>query len=567
MVHTFSIVISYREESVAVERAIYYNGTILTMEEPLYADALLVENGRICAVGAEAAVRRSAQERDTGNGHCEEVDLRGHTLMPAFIDSHGHFMGYANSLLQAPMEEASSFSDIVEGIKHFIQNRGCAPGEWVFAKGYDHNNLIEKRPPDREVLDRAAPQNPLVLQHQSGHTGVLNTLALELLGITPQTPSPEGGKIEVVDGRLTGYLEENAFIQYQQKIPMSTVEQLARAVDEAQDRYASYGITTAQEGMMIDGMIALYRHLCEKELLRLDIVGYADRKDSTQLFKTFADHIGRYINRFKLGGYKIFLDGSPQARTAWMRTPYQNAKDGYHGYPTLTDEAVQEGITYAMAHNMQLLAHCNGDAASAQYLTALQSVAYSPAEIAKRRPVLIHGQLLGIDQLPGVEKYGVIPSFFVAHVYHWGDVHIQNFGEKRAGQISPTASALQAGVRFTLHQDAPVIQPNMLETVWCAVNRRTKSGAVLGAEERISAYEALKAVTKNAAYQYFEEDSKGSLKPGKRADLVILEENPLQVDPMQIREISVIETIKDGRSIFKKQSERVAENSISMRRD
>ena len=156
-----------------------------------------------------------------------------------------------------------------------------------------------------------------------------------------------------------------------------------------------------------------------------------------------------------------------------------------------------------------------------------------------------------MDQLPEVKKLGMIPSFFMAHVYHWGDIHVNNFGFDRASQISPAKSALDEGIKFTFHQDAPVIEPNMIETMWIAVNRKMKDGTVLGENQKIPALAALEAVTKNGAYQYFEEDIKGTIKEGKLADLVILDKNPLKVESDDIRNIKVMETMKEGNTIFK----------------
>ena len=163
---------------------------------------------------------------------------------------------------------------------------------------------------------------------------------------------------------------------------------------------------------------------------------------------------------------------------------------------------------------------------------------------------MIHAQFLDRDQLPQLKALGMIPSFFVAHVYHWGDVHLRNMGPARAAVISCAASALRAGLRFTFHQDAPVIRPDMLETVWCAVNRVTRAGVPLGPEERISTLEALKAVTAHAAYQYFEEDRKGTLAPGKLADLTVLSADPLAIPPSALRDLQVLATYKEGRPVF-----------------
>ena len=203
----------------------------------------------------------------------------------------------------------------------------------------------------------------------------------------------------------------------------------------------------------------------------------------------------------------------------------------------------------ALERDVQLLAHCNGDRAAEQYLSVMERLERETGR-RLRRPVMIHAQLVGRDQLPRLKALGMIPSFFVAHVYHWGEVHVKNFGLERAEHISPAGTACALGIPFTFHQDSPVIQPNMMETVWCAVNRRTKTGRLLGEEERISTLEALKAVTVYAAYQYFEEDRKGSLAVGKAADFVILGQDPLTADPMALRDIPVLETIKDGRTIW-----------------
>ncbi|MEG1304259.1 MAG: amidohydrolase family protein, partial [Oscillospiraceae bacterium] len=250
---------------------------------------------------------------------------------------------------------------------------------------------------------------------------------------------------------------------------------------------------------------------------------------------------------------KIFLDGSPQARTAWMLKPYAGGDATYCGYGTMSDEDLMEALEYAASHKIQILAHCNGDAAAKQFISAVDRVSKTYPEITSQRPVIIHAQLIGTDMLSDVKRLGIMLSFFVAHVYHWGDIHIENFTRQRASQISPANSALQHGVAITFHQDTPVIEPDMLETVWCAVNRMTKGNELLGADERISVIEALKAVTINAAFQYFEEDEKGSLRAGKRADLVILDKNPLKVPPEEIRDIKVIATVKDGEFIYRRQ--------------
>lgn len=515
-------------------KRLFYNGNILRADGG-YARALLTENGRITAVLDEVP-----------NVTAERVDLGGGVLLPAFLDAHSHLSGNAAALLQIPLEDCVDFGEIRAAVEKFIRDTAPPPGEWIIAKGYDHNCLTEQRHPDISLLDRAAPDNPLALQHASGHMGVFNTPALRILGITPATPDPEGGRIGRSNGQPNGYMEENAFVSYVRKIPMPDANALCEAFTRAQRLYASNGIVTAQEGMAVRELVPLYRLFSERALIRLDVVAYADYKD----FDAVADGL-RGCENVRVGGCKLFLDGSPQGRTAWMRTPYAGS-DADCGYGTMSFKALTDALRFAYDRKIQPLAHCNGDAAAAQYIEAVTRLKEEGKDLAPLRPVMIHAQLLDIDQLPAVKAAGIIPSFFVAHVYHWGDAHIRNFGSRRAARISPAASASRLGIPFTFHQDAPVIKPDMPETLWCACVRRTKDGAALGPEERITAERALEAVTVNAAYQYGEEKTKGVIERGKRADFVLLDRDPRKVPPETLRDITVLRTYKEGACIFEK---------------
>lgn len=523
-------------------QTLYYGGPILTMEGG-YAQALLTQGKKIRFVGP---LGRARGLLETG---ARQVNLRGRALLPAFLDPHSHFAGVAAAKLQASLEGCTSFAELADRLARFIWETHLPPGAWVVGQGYDHNALSEGRHPDRALLDRACPGHPVAIQHASGHVGVFSTLALERLGIRDDEPDMPGGHMaRDSSGSLTGYMEENAFIPRIKQVPMGDIEQLMAAFQAAQRDYASHGIATVQEGLLARELIPLYQALLNSGQLKLDVVAYADPEALEDIRRAFPEQLHADRGHFRIGGEKIFLDGSPQGRTAWMRGPYVGEAD-YRGYPVLTDRQLDLRLRQALERGSQMLAHCNGDAAAQQYLDALQRL---EADTGRRldRPVMIHAQLLGTDQLAQVKALGVIPSFFVAHVYHWGDVHVENFGPERAAAISPAGSALEQGVPFTFHQDSPVIPPDMLETIWCAVNRRSRSGRLLGPEQRIPVLEALKAVTINAAYQYFQEGEKGSLKAGKRADLVMLSADPLRTPPMQLREIRVLETIKDGIALY-----------------
>lgn len=525
---------------------IYYNGTILTMDEACpEVEALLVKNGKIVKRGTKDEIF-ARKEKDT-----ILHDLEGKTMLPGFIDGHSHFAGLANSLSQCDLSVAKDFGDMVRLMRTFIEENKIPKGAWVSGTNYDHNFLAEKEHPDKTVLDEISTEHPIVVIHASSHMGVANSAALHVQKLTKETKDPEGGRYGRTPlGELNGYMEENAFVQFRNAMPMPDLETLMKLFKRAQEIYASYGITTVQEGMVTAPLMGLLQYARKSHVLYLDLAAYLDLENCGEISEEQKEYLNRYQGHLKIGGFKIFLDGSPQGRTAWMKEPYEGAEDGYRGYPIKTDEQLYSLILKALEKRQQLLAHCNGDAAAEQYITQFEKVKKDHPELDTHRPVMIHAQLVQEEQLERMAAISMIPSFFAAHTYYWGDIHIQNFGMKRAGKISPAGSAWRLGLPFTFHQDSPVLMPDVLKTVWCAAKRVTKTGVSLDQQECISVREGLKAVTVNAAYQYGEEKTKGTIEEGKLADLVILERNPLTVPLDEIQEIKVLETIKEGERVY-----------------
>lgn len=533
---------------------LYFNGDIITMEGAQdFAEAVLVADGRIKAVGAYDAV--AAQK----SGDCQLRDLQGKTLMPSFIDGHGHItMAGPQYATRAILEDAKNFDDIVAILQKFIAERQIPAGEPVMGCLYDHNYLEEGAHPDKKVLDRASQQHPIVILHASGHMGVANSMALAKANIDEQTPEIEGGLIARYPGTKepTGYLEETAIMALG-ALAAGGDENLEELLAQVQEVYISNGITTVQDGGTSGAGLAAMRSAGAKGRLKVDIVTYPSPLETMcpeGLDKVMAENqdiVGNYVDHVKIGGYKILLDGSPQGKSAWMSQPYENSGD-YCGYPWLKDEQVHACVKRAIADNQQLLTHCNGDAASQQLLDVYEAELAASDNPNKNnlRPVMIHCQTVRDDQLDRMAAIQMLPSIFVAHTWYWGDVHLRNFGEQRGRRVSPVKSALDRGLCYNFHTDTPIVRPKLLHSVWAAVNRITRGGVEIGPEQRIGVYDALKGITINSAYAYFEEDSKGSIKVGKRADLVILDRNPLKVDPMEIRDIQVLETIKDGQVIY-----------------
>ena len=260
----------------------------------------------------------------------------------------------------------------------------------------------------------------------------------------------------------------------------------------------------------------------------------------------------------RVAGVKFVRDGSPQGRTAWMTEPYQERPPGtpadYRAYPTIDPDFYRERAAELLRAGIPFIAHANGDAAIDLMIEGvakgLEAVRAEGKPVPDHRSVAIHAQLARPDQLDQMKALGIIPSFFVAHAFFWGDWHRKSFGDARALRISPLHSAEDRGLRFTIHNDAPVVPPDILRLLEIAVLRETRSGFVLGADERIGVEQAIRAVTLDAAYGYFEEDRKGSITPGKRADLVVLGADPRDVPPEAIGEIEIVETIARGRTVY-----------------
>lgn len=534
---------------------IYYNGKIITMEAPTGKEALtgapeaiLVKDGMINAVGKLSDVKSAS------GGNVEMVDLDGKCLVPGFIDAHSHISTNGRISCCAYLGDCASYDDIISTLRSYLAAHPVKEGGALIGYSYDHNFLREGGQPDKRVLDQVSKDIPIFILHVSMHLGCANSKTLEICGITSSTPNPQGGLIGRLPGgnEPSGYLEEAGFHLIQEEMLKRAEPDFSEIVTNMQESYLRNGVTTVQDGATARSDLETLKEIARMGKLKLDVISYPIMSSGGEkLLHENSDLCGTYRNRLKIGGYKLILDGSPQGRSAWMSQPYLGGDPDYCGYPWLSDEDAEHYMTVAVEEGRQILVHCNGDAASEQYLDIYEKVLAKTGSKRDLRPVMIHCQTVRNDQLDRMAKIHMIASIFVGHVYYWGDVHMRNFGSARGNHISPVADALKRGITVTFHQDTPVTPPQMLHSVWCAVNRLSRNGVCIGADQKVPVYEALKAVTRNAAYQYFEEGSKGTLSPGKRADLVILDRSPLEVEPMDLRHIKVLETIKDGETVFK----------------
>ena len=538
---------------------LYINGKIVTVnKKEEIKEAVLVKDGIIAAIG---------NTKDLLDTHkdIEVIDLEGKTMLPGFIDPHGHIVAIAQTMMIVMLQDVTSKEQLLDRLKYELKESPPKEGAWLIGFGYDNTKFEDGLHPTKFDLDEVSKEIPITVSHASGHLACVNSRALELYGyVGDDYEVPEGGVVRTVTPNSkepNGVLEENAILDSEKKkvVPSPGFEDVLNAIVRAQKLYASLGITTTQDASVEEANH--YQHMlracAQNNMLFIDIVGLATQPSTKNLMKDEGTPKREYFNHYKLAAGKTWLDGSPQGFTAWLSKPYHVTPEGqpedYCGYGTQTDEVVTQYYVDCINMNIQVHTHVNGDEACEQFLRCYKKAVEITGHGTELRPVMVHCQAMRADQLDRAKKLGVVPTFFNDHVRFWGDLHHDKvFGPERAQNISPLGWALERGMKFTLHQDPPVKLPNQILAIHNAVNRKTESGRVLGEHHKIPVMEAIKAVTIHGAYQYFEEDKKGSIEVGKLADLVILDKDILTIPVEEIETIKVLETIKEGVTVYKK---------------
>lgn len=537
-------------------KTLYFNGDFvpMTAEQDTFEALVVDSEGKISFTGALSEARAAAEG-------AREVDLEGKAMLPAFIDPHGHFGMMSNVLITADLSLCESIQEIKDTLRDFMVTHEIGPDGVVMGLGYDHTNLAEQRHLNKFDLDDVSTEVPIVIVHVSCHMMGVNGAMLDLAGITAETPDPSGAFFGRVEGTRepSGYVEETQAILPLYGVALTRVNSsFDSLIDDMQALYFSRGITTCQEGATSPEMCSQFSRLGQEGRMKIDLVMYpGEMYGVDDMLREYADlNSVEYTGHVRIGGVKIVLDGSPQGRTAWMTEPYTPGPEGedFCAYPAKKDEEVLAFARMAVDGNYDFLAHANGDATADQILRCYTQAFEESDNPYKHelRPVMIHCQTTRRDQYEAMAKIGMIPSIFPSHIWYWGDQHLKNFGPERGMRVSAVHDALDCGLPFTFHTDPPILLPDLLEAAWCAVNRVTKKGAQLAEDQKIGVFDALKAITINGAYQYHEEDTKGTLEVGKLADLVILDKNPLKVDKMAIRDIEVLTTIKEGEVVFER---------------
>ena len=533
---------------------IFFGDNIITMDNSKVT-AVAVRGDRIVATGDQAEI---IQLQDDST---RLVELGDRALLPGFIDAHGHFGAVATSsalldLSSPPVGAVETIDDIVTAIQNWIENNDVPDGQLIYGFGYDDSLLAEQRHPNRDDLDRASTSHPIVIRHVSGHLNAANSMALAQSRITAESQSPQGGVIRrrSDSDEPIGVMEETAMGLLPGYGALISEEQGWQLRRDAAEIYSSYGITTIQDSNVSVAYVNALKAHAREEAFPVDIVAYIMGNPLSDIELGQVSQDAEYVGGVRIGGVKFILDGSPQGRTAWMSQPYNEGPPGvdadYVAYPSYDPEAYQARVDNLLERHVPVLAHANGDQAIERMIDGIADAVEGEA-IPDHRSVIIHAQLIRADQLDRVKELGIIPSYYSAHPFFWGDWHRLSFGDERAGFISPVRATINRDIPFTVHNDSPIVPPDMMRLVSITVNRQTRSGYILGPEQRATVMEALYAITQGAAYQYFEEDEKGSITSGKRADLVILETNPLAVDPAQLADVKIAETFARGVSVYR----------------
>ncbi|MEK4759992.1 amidohydrolase family protein [Viridibacillus sp. FSL E2-0187] len=541
------------------------NATILTLdEEGKRADFLTSYKGKITGVWDKDEFK-NAQSSLSLEHNYKEYDLKGKTLIPGFVDTHNHILMYAINKVQVDCSpnKNKNIADILSNLKKFHdvnQNE-----QWILGYGYDDTMLKENRHPTREDLDKVSKERPIFIKHISGHLAVANSAALEIAKLNATIKDPEGGHFGRDDqNNLNGVLYEPAVMDLVFKhVPIPSKKDLIELLRKASQDYVAQGITTNTDagiGFLIgpeeyDAHIDAIKEKANPMRMRFMIMG--DLLLEEGVFESYnAAKLNEKIVKdsngmAKLDSAKLFQDGSIQGLTGALRTPYHCDEELY-GDLIFSQKTLEDMALNFHGRGFRIATHGNGDRAIGSIIEAYKkAIDTSPRQDHRHR--IEHVQTATKEDLLTMKEYEIAASFFINHVYYWGDRHKNIFlGPKRAERINPVKEADDLGLLYTLHSDCPITPISPLFSVWAAVNRLTRDGIVLGADQRIDVETALKSMTSFGAKLNFEEEELGSLEVGKFADFVVLDQDPTAINPINIKDIQILSTIINGEVVYEK---------------
>lgn len=536
---------------------VFCNGEILTMEgdTPAYVDAVAIRDGKIAFVGSKS----QALVEFAG---AKVVDLKGRTMLPGFVDGWGHFTLLAQQTLGVDLSyfgtNPKSRAELIQRLKETKPFNG-----WITGHGYSAAFLHDGAP-TLEDLDAAFPDTPILIADMSTNTGMVNSAGLRKLGFTPETPALQPGEIvkDPKTGKLTGALIfmpfKQAFAKAFGTYPREVVFQTYR---DAQVKLAQQGYTTVQTYQVAPQDVQNLRAAFDAGVLSVDVMAIVDDITNGETFIQKPDwKWGAYSHGergLKVCGILVSVDTAPQLRLARFTKPYLDTRglpDGFQGNFVRPVADIERLVRYAYQNEIQLFGYAAGDGGIDVMLDAIANAVAATGKMGDRRTAISHSTFVRADQLERYKAQNVIAAMWPINGWMYGDTYMKILGPERANAAMPVATAFAKGVVVAMHTDYPSAGPSVLENIWSAATRKTVSGQVLGGQEmQPDPYRLLQAHTRNTAFMYREEQTKGTIAVGKVADLVVLDRNPLTVAPDEIRSIKVMETIKRGKTIYLRQ--------------
>lgn len=551
-------------------RMIFHGGDIVTMSDtPASAvEAVFVENGKIVSTGTRDEILKYRTD-DT-----RIIDLQGKTLMPGFIAVHTHpdLSAYLHGYVDLSGFTYRTKEEVWAKLRQTVAH--TPKGQWIFCRGFDPILVPGLTAPDIGFLDAMAPEHPVLILAQSIHSAWANTLAFKKMSVTASTPDPAPGSYFEKDGKgnLTGFIVETAAVKVMSGDVLKVFD-IKNNVLKVNEEHAGNGITSITTmGLMNGKALILCEHLSTahpKLLSRtLEVAGLLPHRKPTvrhfmYLLHSTPDLFPKQIDNgddfFKICGMKIWYDGSPYTGSMYIREPYLNSElmtkglkipANHSGQTVIDKQDFFNAVKKYHELGWQVSVHTQGDRSTEEVLDVFERVlSESPAMNLRHR--IEHGVLLPPELLGKSKRLGITPSFHINHLYYYGKALRDDIlGAKRTSKMLPVGSTGKAGLYYSLHADAPMYPEEPLSLLQTAVTRKTREGEIIGPQEAISVPDGLKALTTYAAWQINMEKKIGSIEPGKYADLIILDRNPLKANPDSLRKIRVLNTFVNGNEVW-----------------
>lgn len=543
-------------KEVIVMDLILYNGKIVTMDSASpVVEAVGTQGGKISYIGNSKEILKLK------TSETKLIDLEGKLVLPGFNDSHMHLLNYGASLRKANLIGTTSVQDIIERMKRFIEDNSISLGSWVEGRGWNHDYFDEKRFPTRYDLDQISTEYPIIATRACGHVSVVNSKAMEIAGITKDTPQPEGGHFDIDEsGQPLGILREKALNLILSHVPKPTTEEIKSILSEASTNVSKAGITSVQTddfeampGVHYSTVVAAYKDLANKKELPVRVYEQCLFGSPKKLNEFLKDGFNTGLGNewFKIGPLKLLADGSLGARTAYLCDPYAD-DPSTKGIAVYNQEELDEMVKIAHNAGMQVAIHCIGDKIMYMSFESYEKALYQNPR-GDHRHSIIHCQITDETLLDKYRDNNVIAH--IQPIFIDYDLHIveSRVGKEKASTSYNWKGMFDRGVHVACGSDCPVETFNVLQGIYCSVTRKDLKGYPNGGwlpDQKLTVEQAVYGYTLGAAYASFEENIKGSISVGKLADMVVLSKDIFAIEPEEIKDVEVLKTIVDGNIVF-----------------